>query len=36
VGFEAAIEQALGVHLEIDYSQLDPSKTMVNGQLRDE
>ena len=36
VGFEAAIEQASGLHPEIDYSQLNPGKTVVNGQLRDE
>jgi len=36
VGFEAAIEQASGLHPEIDYSELDPCKTVVDGQLRDE
>jgi len=33
VGFEAAIEQVLGLHPEIDYTELGPGKTVVDGQL---
>ena len=36
VGFEVAIEEASRLYPNIDYSQLDPDKTMVDGQLRDE
>jgi len=36
MGFETAIEQASELHPEIDYSELSPGKTVVDGQLRDE
>ncbi|KAK7342268.1 hypothetical protein VNO80_25214 [Phaseolus coccineus] len=36
VGFKAAIEQASAFHSELDYSELGPGKTMVDGQLRDD
>jgi len=36
VGFEATIEQASRLHPEIDYSELGPGKTVIDGQLRDE
>jgi len=36
VGFEVAIEQASRLHPNIDYSQLSPSKTVVDGQLMEE
>jgi len=36
VGFEAATEQASTLHPSIDFSQLDPGKTLVNGKLVEE
>jgi len=33
VGFEAALEQAMVVHPTIDFSTLDPTKTVVNRKL---
>jgi len=34
VGFEAALEQASAVHPTMDLSELDPSKIVVDSQLR--
>jgi len=36
VGFEATIKQALALHPDLDFSDLGPGKTMVDGQLRDD
>jgi len=34
VGFKAALEQVAVVHPSLDFWELDPGKTMVDGQLR--
>jgi len=36
VGFEVAVEQASGLHLTLDFSELGLGKTVVNGQLIEE
>jgi len=36
VGFEDAIVQASGIYLKMDFSQLGPGKTVVDGKLVEE
>jgi len=36
IEFEAAIEQDSALHPNLDYSELGPGKTVVDGQLRDD
>jgi len=36
MGFEAVVEQALGLHSNIDFFELGLGKIVVNGQLVEE